>query len=278
MTTRILVPLDESSWSRSAAEVAIWIARRGGRSVHLVGLHVVNVTQIRGRLLEDLGGLLGFEPVVVPDQVERHYVHRGERLLARFGEVCEAAGVPWRTVLDRGPVADRLVHHGDQHDLVVMGLRGETEERFPGQGGGSAERVLRKAASSTLVVPRDQHAISGLVLGFDGSAGAGRALRAVSRLAEIVDVPVHAIHVADEAPDPDPLAEAAAHLAHLGLRHTTARLAGEPQEVLPSEAVRIGFDTLGLGYRGRSRLKDVFLGRTTEWLVGHVPVAMLVAR
>lgn len=275
MVTTILVPIDDSRWSRGAAALARWLAARPEAEVRVTGLHVVNVTQVRGRFLEDLAGLLGFEPVVVPDRVEKHFLDLGRKLLDAFAAACAAEGVACETVLEQGNVVDRIVHHAAAHDLVVLGLRGETEERFPGQGGGTAERVLRRVPTTTLVAPADLRSLSGVVLGYDGSAGANRALVATARLVELARVPVHAVYVGDEAEAVD-LEPVRQRLGDAAL--TTAVVPGEPQEVLPAEAARLGYDLLALGYRGRSRIKDIFLGRTTEWLVGHVDIGVLVAR
>jgi nucleotide-binding universal stress UspA family protein len=293
MTTRLLVPIDESPWSASAIDLALWIAgqsrtryeaalvadpARSGPSrspVEIEALHVVGVMQVSGRWIEDMAGLLGFEPVVVPEQVEAFYRDRGQKLLDAVSARTDAAAVPARCTLVTGNVADTICAHAAASDLVVMGLRGETEERFPGQGGSVAERVLRKAPVSTLVVPQGMTQIRSLALGYDGSDGARRALRSTTHLAELLGTDVHVICVGVSPPD---LGEAEEQIRSVGVRVAVHQVDGEPQEALPNEAVKNGCDVLALGYRGRSALKDIFLGRTTEWLVGQVDLGILVAR
>ena len=53
---------------------------------------------------------------------------------------------------------------------------------------------------------------------------------------------------------------------------------GEPHEALAAGAIDAGADLLVIGYRGRSWLSDVLLGRVTEFLLGKLSIAMLVAR
>ena len=50
------------------------------------------------------------------------------------------------------------------------------------------------------------------------------------------------------------------------------------RNAFPAIAKELGCDLIALGYRGRSRVRDIFLGRTTEWMIGQVPIAILVAR
>lgn len=278
VTTSILVPLDESHFSRHAVQQALGLAARPGADVRLTGLHIVNVTRLRGRILDDLAGLLGAEPMVVPETVERHFVQRGERLLAQFQAQAEAAGVPHQTVLDRGAVVERLVHHAAGHDLVMMGVRGETEEEFPGQGGGTAERVVKALGSNALMLSGEDDLAPDVAVGFDGSDGSVLALRAAGRLAGLTGGSVHVFHVAESPPSPDPLDEARRLLGDLGVPAQVGRIDGEPHEALPAAAAAAGCGTLSLGYRGRSQLKDIFLGRTTEYLLGKVRLALLIAR
>ena len=108
------MPIDESPWSASAVDLALWIAEqsrtryeallvadpaRTGPSrspVEIEALHVVGVTQVSGRWIEDMAGLLGFEPVVVPEQVEAFYRDRGKKLLDAVLARATAAALPAR--------------------------------------------------------------------------------------------------------------------------------------------------------------------------------------
>ena len=274
----ILVPMDESPWSIAAAEVAIGLARRAPDRVSLTGVHVVNVTHIQGRLVEDIAGMLGFEPIVVPEKVEAAFVERAEAILARIAERCAAEGVSCRTHIERGAVVDRLVLLAEIHDLVILGASGETEERFPGQGGGTVDRLIRRAGTSTLVVKADQREIDGITLGWDAIDGAARALRAVARLVEVIPMPVQALFVGTEA-DADAARSALEDAsAVVGLQPEWSWCEGEAHEALPAEALSLNRDVLALGFRGRSRLKAIFLGRTTEWVLHNVDISVLVAR
>ena len=278
MAWRVLVALDGSRWSDGAADAALWLAENAGDAIRLSALHVVNVTRVRGRWLEDLGGLLGLEPVVVPEAVEAYFKARGEEVLKTFVDRAADRGATVHTILDQGGVVERVAHHGGTADLVVLGVRGETEEDLTGLGGTTVERTLRHLTASALVVPGPLPAITGIAVGVDGSPGAARGLLAAAHLAELVPVPLHLIHVGDHAPDPDPLEEARAVLDGRSVQIFTHRTDGEAHEALPAEAARLGCNVLALGFRGRSHLKDVFLGRITEWMVGRVDLALLIGR
>lgn len=278
MPFRVLAPLDASPWSRSSLEVALWIAAHG-RAVEVMALHVVNVTHVQGRWLEDLRGMLGIEPIVVPEGVEKYYVDRGQALLALAAARATALDLPLELVLERGAVAERIGWTAGDRDLIVLGVRGETEEAWPGQGGGTIQHVLRRITTPALVVPNGQTSIGSIALAFDGGAGAMRALGATRHLLSTLAVPppVHVLHIAESAPSPDPLEAAATALADLGVELHLHRVSGEPQEALVAEAARLGCDVLALGRHGRSRLHDLLVGTMPARLVGEIELALLIA-
>ncbi len=278
MTTRMLVPIDESTWSQAALDTAIDLAQRARLPVSLHLLHVVNVTTIQGRLVEDLSALLGLEPVLVPQKVAALYRARGQALLDAALARAAHAGVSATATLDQGAVVDCIVKHGNPADLVVMGSRGDTEQRFPGQGGGTADRILRRGHFPTLITTDRAIQLRRVALAYDGSVGADLALALCLRLASLVELEVVALHIAPSPPQPDPLAPALARLTEAGVVVHARHATGEARDALPAQALAAGCDVLALGHRGHAALKDIFLGRTTEWLVGGVNLGLLVAR
>jgi len=274
----ILLALDGSPWSDAATRLALQLASGAPEPTRLTAVHVVSVVRLSGRRLRDLAGFLGFEPVLVPEKVETYYQQRGQNMLDSFARACEQAGVAHRQILDQGNVVERIVHHGDQADMVILGARGERELGWPGHGGGTAERVVKALETRVIVTPREQEPLRGIVLGYDGSAGAAKALRATRHLLRCVQVPLHAVHVTASAPARDPLDEVKAHFEGLEVELHLHRVAGEPREVLVALADQEDCNLIALGYRGRSIIGDVFLGRVTEWLLRYVHQALLVSR
>ncbi len=164
----ILVALDGSSWSDAVTRMAIELCRNAPRPPRLTAIHVVSVVRLSGRRLRDLAGFLGFEPVIVPEKVEAFYQKRGKDILGAFAQACDEAGVAHREILEQGNVVERLVHHGDQADLVLIGARGERELSWPGMGGITVERVVKDLETRVMVVPQDQGPLTGILLSYDG--------------------------------------------------------------------------------------------------------------
>ena len=274
----ILVAVDGSEGGAAATRMALELAA-GARSISTItGLHVVSVMRLKGRLLEDIAGLLGFQPVLVPERVEAFYQQRGEVILQEFERSCSQAGVKHRTVLAQGNTVDLILHHGERADLVVLGARGLTDEIYPGHGGRTAERVVKNLSATALLVPREMQAIRGLVLCYDGSDGSSKALRSARHLVEIKPVPVHAVYVCDRPPREDPLDEVRAYFQGRDVELHCHHMPGEPAETLLLATRQFDCNTIALGYRGRSGLRGPVLGRVTEWMLRLDGLALLISR
>lgn len=275
MKMRILVALDESRWAAAAATTALRLAGASPENVEILAVHVIPVAPLSGVLLRDLAGLMGFEPVLVPEQVEAVYRKRGEALLERFAARAQSAGVSHRTLLESGNVVARLCHHAADADLVIAGVRGENEEQEEGTGGSTLERLVKRCPVSLIAVGDQAPRMERVAVGYDGSAGAQGALKAVRHIGEVLPIQVEVLTVGQER---GPLDEALADMSNSGLPVQGHLLDGEAHEALGAAALENGADLLALGYRGRSWLSDVLLGRVTEYLLGRLPVALLVAR
>jgi hypothetical protein len=81
MLRNILLPVDDSPAFEGAFTTALELVSRGPGSVQIDALYVLSVSKRKGRFLEDFSGMLGFEPVLVPERVEAWYREKGESLL-----------------------------------------------------------------------------------------------------------------------------------------------------------------------------------------------------
>jgi nucleotide-binding universal stress UspA family protein len=275
MPLRILLCTDGSTFARAATSVAIQLAA-AHEDARIDALHVVNVRRSSGNLLKDVKGRLGFEPAVVSPEIEAAHTKHGEDILSAVARDAELAGVPVRTTNDSGSVGDRIAHHARHVDLVVMGLRGTTEDQFPGQGGSHLDEVMSRILVPVLFVARKQDAVKAVALGYDGSDGAARALKATHLLADPLEVPVHAIYVTSDGSGGDILDECADTFPDLDLtRHVVTD--HEPHTAMARTAVKAGANVLAVGFRGRSRLKDFLYGTAADYILMNTDLMVLVA-
>ena len=138
-----------------------------------------------------------------------------------------------------------------------------------------------------------QSVYSAVVVGYDGSAGAKRALQravASARSGAAITV-VTAAPLIYQSPTAaamvDPrdtdecrnlLEEAAALLARLGVRARTVEAAGDPAEALSDAARDLGADLIVVGTRGRNLAASLLLGSVSARIVREAPCDVLIVR
>jgi nucleotide-binding universal stress UspA family protein len=134
--------------------------------------------------------------------------------------------------------------------------------------------------------------MSTIVVGYDGSESAKRALERAATLANggpvtvVSAVYLHApavrggpvIDPAEEAERKRELDEAKAILAAKGVAANTVVGHGDPAELLAAEAKDIGADLIVVGTRGLNLAKRAVLGSVSTKVVHEAPCDVLVVR
>jgi nucleotide-binding universal stress UspA family protein len=279
MIKSILVALDGSQHADSALEHGLALARR--LRARLIGLHVLDIVSIEGSFLHDVSGSLGFEPYLdFSSKMREALQERGQVLLDAFRTKCEHAGVVYDTALPMGIVANEICDQARIADLVIVGHRGVNEQFSTGLLGGTTESVTRKSPKPVLVTPLEFKEIGRPLLAYDGSQRASAALHASAEVASALGLPLTVIHVAkDNGTDGDRvLAEAQRYLQSYELPVTIKSLTGPPHQRIVDVLRDGGYDLLFIGAYGHSRIIEMVLGSTTEFVLRNSGAPVFLAR
>jgi nucleotide-binding universal stress UspA family protein len=263
----VLVALDGSDHSQAAASGAIWLA--GRLDATLIGFHVTDVVSIEGSFLHDISGSLGFEPYLdLSSKMQGALEARGKMLLDDFTTQCQQGGVRAETSMAMGIVANEICNRARTTDIVVMGHRGVNARFSTGLLGSTAESVTRKSPCPVLVVPATVDDICKPLLAYDGSERSAAALHAAADFCVSLDLPLSVLHVnRDEAAGRMVLEEAARYLAAYKIRVTCELVDGRPHERITETLRANDFDLLFIGAFGHSRIMEMVLGSTTEFVL-----------
>jgi nucleotide-binding universal stress UspA family protein len=181
---RILVALDASTHSLAALAAAVELA--AAMEAELEGLFVEDVNLLRLAGLPFVQEVRHTASLEALDSVRMERALKAQAVQAR--EALEVAAgrarVHWSFRVVRGHVAQEVVQAASQADLLTLGKQGRSKS--PGARlGSTALRVALHAPGALLLV---EHGVPGdqpvLVL-YDGSEGAERALDAAARLAKM---------------------------------------------------------------------------------------------
>lgn len=279
MVKSILIALDGSQHADSALEHGLWLAHRLG--ARLIGLHVLDIVSIEGSFLHDVSGSLGFEPYLdFSSKMREALQERGNVLLETFRARCEQAGVRYDTALPMGIVANEICDQARLADLVIVGHRGVNEQFSTGLLGSTTESVTRKSPKPVLVTPLGFKEIARPLLAYDGSQRASAALHMAAELTSALGLPLTVVHVSKDGGEDSErlLAEAKGYLRSYDVAVTTRTLSGPPNHRIVDVLRDGGFDLLFIGAHGHSRIIEMVLGSTTEYVLRNSGAPVFLAR
>jgi nucleotide-binding universal stress UspA family protein len=279
----ILACTDGSSYAPSIYQHTAWAAQRLSASVEV--LHVLDHHRERAAGL-DLSGAIGIDATAhvieeltkIEEAEGRAQRLHGKQLLDDAREQLLAAGVRDVTTTQRhGTLEETLLELEPQHDLVVMGKRGEHTDRDQAHLGGNLERLIRTAVRPVLVAARVFRPIESFLVAYDGGASVTRAIDFVLGSPLLCGAPCHLLRVGT----PDAKVEASVEAATARLRAgghevRASVLPGEPAAVIAEAIQRERVPLLVMGAYGHSPIRALLLGSTTTALLRtcHVPVLL----
>ena len=282
MLRSILIGLDGSDYSRTAIDVGIDLARKTGAL--LVGLGVVDEPTIREAEPRLIGGGVPYaEPVLYRERIAsaRREV---ELFLAQFSLRCAQAGVACKILEEVGMPHEEIEHQAQRYDLILLGQ--QTRFHFETQEGydDTVRRVLKNSPRPMIAVPakldvnREETGHT-VVVAYDGSLQAARALHAfqTSGLATVLPIVVVTVH--SEPLQASRLAERAIDYlrfhdikaeAHPVTTHSS------PAGVILDEARSRKAEFIVMGGYGQAVLREFFLGSVTRTLLAESPIPLFL--
>jgi nucleotide-binding universal stress UspA family protein len=282
--TRILACIDESAYAVPVCDLAGWAARHLGAGVEL--LHVV---QRKSAVAErhDLSGAIGLgvkselleELTRIDEAQSRLVIERGRILLANAAERLRGAGLASvETTHRHGGIVETILEREKSARLVVIGKRGTESEFARDHLGSRVERVVRASTKPVMVAPRETSGIERILLAYDGSASARRALELVATSSLFEGLPVEVVTVGHGEKERAALDEAEKVLAKADREPATTLIDGKPEIALKDRATADPGTLLVMGAYGHSRLRSLMVGSTTTEMVRTVGLPVLLIR
>ncbi|MZR12214.1 universal stress protein [Maritimibacter sp. DP07] len=283
MTKKIIALVDGSAYSKSVCDHAAWIAGRGAYTVEL--MHVLGRREggagsdlsgaislgARSALLEELSNL--------DEQRAKLSLTRGRAILEDARALLEDTGIRATEHLRHGDLVEAISETEGDAEMVLVGKRGEAANFAKGHLGSNLERVMRTASKPLFIASRAFRPIEKLLIAYDGSASAMRAVDYVARspLYVKLDIKIVTVGTATDAMQKG-LEDAKAMLSAAGLQAETGILPGQPEEALGKLIEEARFDHLVMGASGHSRLRSLFVGSTSLEMIRACKVPILLVR
>jgi nucleotide-binding universal stress UspA family protein len=280
MEKKILVCLDGSKLSRAVCDYGIFLSKE--LDLPLVLLHVVEHTHTPSKL--DLSGNLALgarddllEELVIEEMDEsKKLIAKGRAVLKEFEVYAKEHGVQKCETLHRhGALEEILEELASSLQTAIIGLRGEDHNAI----GSNVEELIRNLNTPILLVNGDFEPIQSVLIAYDGSNFATKALKAISKNPLLPHVKRFIANVnTDVASSAKLLLEAKKFFDEENLEVHTKSLQGDSIEALLSFAQENDIDIIAMGAYSHNRLRSKIFGSFTTKMFLQATKPLLLFR
>lgn len=283
MNTNTIACIDGSTHSDTVADYAAWSAGRLGNS--LVLLNVLD--DMRSNDEADFSGNIGMnerqrllaELTELEEKRAKLARRQGQMFLEAAKRHVENA-FPEPSLRQRhGDLVDTLVELENEIRLLVIGRQGKRSGGVGDQIGHQVERVIRALHKPVWVVHEKFQVPKRIMIAYDHSKTAQKAVDMVAGSPLFRDIPVHVVMVgADTGDHRAQLDGAAQKLIEQGFTTETALVSGDVEEALNDYAMAHDMHALVMGAYGHSRIREFFVGSHTNKLLSSSKIPLLLLR
>ena len=276
MIKSILACTDGSTHGDAACDYGLHLAAKLKAQVR--ALHVLDSRVLEGPLMADISGWLGATPYADQlGQFRQLMEKKGEAIGDAFMKKMEGAGLSASVAIKMGHPYRVILEEEVHAELVVLGQRGEHAAYTSDVAGSVAERIVRRSSKPCLLTPAAFSPVSKILVGYDGSSLASKALHEAIELAQAAGFGLYVLSVAEHH-DLDVAQDYAQAAMRLVRAHECAAAPmvarGPAAMVLMEKAEELGADLIVVGAFGHSRIRELVLGGTASMLMArsHKPV------
>ncbi|EKF72993.1 universal stress protein [Alcanivorax hongdengensis A-11-3] len=277
--TNVIACIDGSQAAAPVSDYAAWSALRLDAPLTL--LHVLDHsrypvnTDFSGNLALDTREHLLNELSELDAKRNRLALQQGKLMLDAAQERAIADGIAAPRLRQRhGDLVDTLADLEDQTRLLVIGKQGEAHEGVGATVGDNVERVIRTLHRPILVAVGEFQTPKTIMLAFDGSDTCRKGVRMLAQSPLFRGLACHLVSVGER----QGLEDAARLLDESGHEVHTAVLSGEVEPALHRYQQENAVDLVVMGAYGHSRIREFFVGSTTNKMIREARVPHLLLR
>jgi nucleotide-binding universal stress UspA family protein len=205
---------------------------------------------------------------------------RATEILHAFARRCESACVGYRTLEALGSPVAEIREEAQRFDVILLGSETHFAYGWHDEPDETLGRVLRDGPRPVIVVPREPAEGDTVLVAYDGSLQAARAVAAFEASGLGRDRTIHVVSISpdlsDAAQDTDRAVE---FLRFHGLNVLSNPIDSSllPEEIILRQISRISAGLVVMGAYGQPVLKEFFLGSVTRSMLKECPAPLFLA-
>lgn len=282
--SHVIACIDGSSATTAVVESATWAATQLTASLTL--MHVIEEGHAKAR--QDMTGHIGLgSREKLLKQLAELDAKKGKLLLEHGHQLLDEAKrhvMAHSSLVDvtlrqrHGELVESLLALQQSTRLVVMGTHGQ-DHNHSSHIGSQLETALRRVHKPILLTPDSFAAPTSVMLAYDGSASAQKAVEVLAQSPLFVGMPVHVVMVgAESAPHTAAMVWARDVLQAGGHHVKTAIIAGDVEPALHQFQTDHDIGMMVMGAYGHSKIRQFLVGSTTTAMIEKSKTPMLILR
>ncbi|HOT97154.1 MAG TPA: universal stress protein [bacterium] len=278
MFKSILLAVDGSAYTESILAHGIELAQRFASRLLILTVADVRIFEWASAVGSD--GFISIAPSGSYQEASRTLLaEKCDKILAKCRERLACTDLDFSMEKSFGAPADLILEQTQIADLLVMGKQGEFA-RWNVKGlGATVDAVSRMTHKPLLVAGLAYRPIRRILVGYDGSEHANRALQYAAHIAEAGQATIGLLCINDDAELAAHNCERAkAYLQSYRVTVESVTLPGHPEEVLVRYCGLKDYDLIAIGAYGHSRIREALLGSTTTHLLRQSTFPVLLAK
>ncbi|GAB4328914.1 MAG: universal stress protein [Calditrichia bacterium] len=279
MVKSILLAVDGSQFTDPVLQHGIHFAKKLNAQ-----LRVLTVIDVRIFEWAVAIGVEGFAPIIpstaYQEESQQLLEQKADQILNKVDEILKNTGIKYTLEKQQGNPVDVICDHARLSDMVIMGARGEFAKWSDKMMGATLEAVSRLSVKPICVVQRKFREIKKMLVAYDGSENACKALTLAAFFANTLQTPLTTltIHPSEEE-GLRILNEAHTYLSAYDLPEVKLlRIDGDVVEGIINTANMENADWIVMGSYGHSRIREAILGSHTVQVMRKSPLPILMAR
>lgn len=281
----VLACIDGSAISAAVCDYSAWIAQRVDAPLKL--LHNIEHQEIP--VTSDLSGNIGLgsqehlleDLTQLEQQRSKLLMQQGKLILKAAKERVQLAGIAEPIIAQRhGSVTESLIDLEDNIRVLVLGVRGEDHDKQQEKIGSHLEMMIRAVHRPILVVNDEYTPPNTIMLAYDGSEAAEKAVDMVAKSPLYKGLTCHLVCVNKNSTNADSLLQQASEKLKKAsdLTLITASLSGKADQELCAYQEKNAIDLTIMGAFSHTRLREMLLGSFTVKMLVNTKKPLLLLR
>lgn len=272
MIKRILLALDNSKFDESIIEYGSLIAQR--QNAEITALSVVDEKSIEHSTgPTGIGG--NYYAKLLVEYLTEKARNDLNKVLEIFKEKCDSLNIPHKEVLDIGEPAEKIFNYSTFFDLIITGLETHFNFEVSDKPGKTLDELLNHSITPLFAVPSEFKPFKKVLVGFDGSYSAAKAIKKFTHLSVAKDLEIKIIIASKSSEETTYLKDnLSLYLQSYGLHNFSFDTSVKDfKDALESKYFNWA-DVIVVGAHSKRGLLDFLVGSTTKYIIknGNHPV------